>query len=116
MHLIDGFFGSGIDHGAYGNRYLYRNVNVTDVLVHAAGWRIENGHVGDVVTAKHRSDFTPTFVFDNVTVDSFTIRNAGNNGVIPGVYVLNGSGLSCDDIIYDNVVPGTKVILDGSEC
>ena len=116
LHLIDGFSGSGIDHGAYNNGYLYRNVNVTNVLVHAAGWRMENSHAGDVVTVKHRSDSTPTFVFENVTVDSFTIRNAGDNGVIPGFYVLNGSGLSCDDIIYDNAVPGTQVILDGKVC
>ncbi len=119
VHLIDGFEGAGIDHGAYGNRYLYRNVNVTNVLVHAAGWRIEDSHVGDVVTARHRSERSvadPTIVFDNVTVDSFTIRNAGNSGVIPGIYVLNGSGLSCADIIYDNVVPGTTVIIDGTVC
>jgi hypothetical protein len=116
LHVIDGFSGSGIDHGAYGNRYVYRNFDVTDVLIHAAGWRMESGHAGDVVTARHRSDVLPTVQFDNVTVDSFTINNASNDGNVPGHYVLNGSGLTCDDIIYREVVPGTTVILDGEEC
>ena len=115
-HVVDGFSGGGIDHGAYSNQYVYRNVNVSDVQVHAAGWTITNGSVGEVVAHRHRSTASPTVKFDNVKVGKFTIRNASNSGDVPGIYVFNGSGLSCDDIIYENVVPGTKVILDGSEC
>lgn len=115
-HVIDGFSGGGIDHGAYSNKYVYRNVNVPDVLIHAAGWRMENSHAGDVTAVKHRSASHPTVVFDNVSIDSFTVDNGTDSGEIPGVYILNGSGLTCDQIIYRSVVPGTSVILDGNEC
>jgi hypothetical protein len=115
-HVINGFRGSGIDHGAYNNSYVYRNVDVSDVLIHAAGWRIENGLVGDVVAAKHRSDDQPTVVFDNVSVSSFTVNNAADSGTVPGVYVLNGSDLTCGEIVYMSVVPGTRVVIDGNDC
>lgn len=115
-HIIDGFTGSGIDHGAYGNSYLYMNFDVDDVLIHAAGWQMKNGHAGDVVAVRHRSERLPTVEFDNVIVDSFTINNATDGGDVPGHYVLRGSGLTCAEIQYTQVVPGTRVILDGVEC
>ncbi len=114
-HIIDGFTGPGIDHGAYGNRYDYRNVTVGYVVVHAVGWSMSDSIAGDVLTRKHLSAGTITFT--NVAMTSFTVDNGGGtSAVAPATYVLNNVGLSCADIIYLRVIAGTKVIVDGVEC
>ena len=114
LHVVDGFSGDGIDHGAYNNRYLYRNFDVPYVNIHAGGWRMENGHIGELLAKRHRRNIPVRF--DNVTIDVFTINNGINHGDVAGTYILNGSGLTCNDIIYAQVVPGTQVIIDGSDC
>jgi hypothetical protein len=115
-HVIDGFSGGGVDHGAYANVYQYRNIDVPYLEVHAAGWKVVGGHIGSVITRKHRNAATPTVVFQDVKIDGFTVVNAEDGGDIPGWYVLNGTGLSCGDIQYQSVVSGTKVVIDGVEC
>jgi hypothetical protein len=116
MHPIDGFSGGTISHGAYNNRYIYSNFDVTEVIIHARGWRMENGQAGDVTALKHQNGTWPTATFDNVTIESFTVNNAENGGSNPGQYILNGSGLGCEDIVYANALPGTEVVLDGKKC
>lgn len=116
VHVIDGFSGGEIDHGAYSNAYHYKNVDVTLVIVHAAGWKMTDSNVDRIHAAKHRSDANPTVLFENVTVGVFTINNAADNGSIPGTYVFDGTNLTCGDIEYQSVVPGTRVIINGSEC
>lgn len=113
-HIVDGFTGGGIDHGAYKNRYVYKNIDVPYLEVHAAGWRVASGRIDIVFTRGHRSALVPTAVFENVTINRFVIQNG--NGELPGHYVLNNTGLGCDDIEYELVFPGTKVIIDGEEC
>jgi hypothetical protein len=113
-HVINGFTGGGIEHGAYVNNYEYRNVKVPYLYVHALGWKIVNSSVGDVTVFRHNVAGGPV-VFDNVKIKSFTIDNA-TNGTTPGTYELKNTGLSCGDIVYKSVVKGTKVIINGSEC
>lgn len=116
LHVIGGFTGGGIDHGAYDNHYEYANIDVPYVEIHAAGWAMRNGAIGTLVAMKHASESTPTVVITDVAVDRFVIQNADDGGEAPGEYVLNGSGLTCADIEYVNPVAGTRVILDGHEC
>lgn len=114
-HTINGFSGSGISHGAYLNRYEYRNVDVPYAVIHATGWKVVGGHIGTVTAARHRNEGV-TAVFTNVTIDRFVIANAGNGGDVPGHYVLTNTGITCDSIVYSSVVAGTKVVVNGAEC
>ncbi len=113
-HIIDGFVGPSIGHGAYGNDYDYRNVNVNRVVIHAVGWSMSDSTAGDVVSAKHQR--FGTVIFTNVTMTSFTVDNDHGSTRKPAIYILNNVGLTCGDIIYQSVVDGTEVILDGEAC
>jgi hypothetical protein len=113
-HIVDGFTGGGIDHGAYGNQYVYKNIDVPYFEVHAAGMRVASGRIDTVFTRGHRKASVPTAVFENVSISRFVVQNG--NGKFPGHYVLNNTGLRCDDIEYELVLPGTTVTIDGSEC
>ena len=113
LHIIDGFIGPGIFQGAYTNKYVYRNVVVGYVIVHAVGWSMSDSIAGDVVAQKHQR--FGTVVFNNVMMSSFTVDNNQGSGK-PATYVLNNVGLTCDDIIYLSVVDGSAVILDGEAC
>lgn len=115
-HVINGFTGSGIGHGAYLNNYEYRNIDVPYIEVHAAGWKVVGGHIGTVITLKHRNTSEYTALLQDVAIDSFVIRNAVDSGEIPGIYVLNNTGLTCSDIQYESVVPGTRVVINGTDC
>ena len=116
LHVIDGFTGGGISQGAYGNNYEYRNVTVPYLDIHAAGFRVFDSNVGVVTAFRHLSTDTPTVEMTNVQMSAFIIQNASNSGTIPGVYVLNNTNMTCGDVVYANVVPGTQVIIDGQEC
>jgi hypothetical protein len=84
-------------------------------VVHAVGWRVEGGRVGDVVAT--RSNFDGTVVFDDVTVDSLTIDNGANSGVQPVEYVFrNTKGISCSDVEWKRWTAGTQVVLNGVTC
>lgn len=112
-HVIDGFTGSGIEHGAYSNRYHYTNFSVPYFEVHASGVTLSNGTIGTVIADRHRNASDATATFTNVKIDRFIIDNAGFEA---GRYILNGTGLSCGDIEYQDVQPGTEVVIDGSTC
>jgi hypothetical protein len=115
LHVIDGFSGSDIDHGAYKNNYEYRNVNVASLRVHALGWRIRDSSVGDVTVVSHAVS-GGRVRFDNVSMTSFTVDNAENGGTVPGTYVLNGTNLKCGHIKYRSIVAGTRVVINNTEC
>lgn len=115
-HVIDGFRGGGIDHGAYANKYAYRNVDVPYVEIHAGGWTMTGGEV-DVVIAMPHSKVTPqnpTVTFTNTKIGKFVVDNADGDRF--GVYVLNGTGLTCSGVTYKSVKTGTKVVIDGKTC
>jgi hypothetical protein len=115
QHIVNGFSGDGIDHGAYLNRYDYRNLDVEFIEVHALGWSVTGGSTASVAVSKHNLDGGPV-TFSNIDIGSFVVNNAGDGGSTPGTYVLNGTGLACDDIVYHSVVPGTEVVIDGAQC
>ena len=115
LHIIDGFVGGGIDHGAYLNNYDCPNVDVPYLNVHALGWSISDSSVGDVRVSRHSLPGGPV-TFTNVHMTSFTISNVNASGQNPGTYILNDTNMSCADIVYKSVVPGTRVIIDGEEC
>lgn len=110
-HVIDGFTGGGIDHGAYVNSYHYRNVDVPYLEFHATGWSMANSHVGDVTAMNHATAGTVTF--KGVTFDSFTIKNGAKE---PAIYVIDDSNMTCDQVRWQSVSTGTKVIIDSVEC
>jgi hypothetical protein len=116
VHVVKGFTGGGIDHGAYGNRYKYVGIRVPYVEIHAAGWQMTIGSIGTLVAMKHVGDVKPTIVVTDVEVDRFIIRNADDNGQIAGEYLLDNTGLTCGEVEYANALPGTKVVIDGREC
>lgn len=117
-HLIDGYRGDRIDHGAYGNFYEYRDVDVVAVEIHAGGWTMTDSTVRELIAFRHQSstDIIEPVVFTNVAIDTFTINNANNGGDVKGHYVFHGSSLSCDDVVAASVVPGTIVEIDGERC
>ena len=49
-------------------------------------------------------------------MSSFTVDNNHGSNPKPVTYDLNNVGLTCGDIIYLSVVPGTKVITNGVTC
>jgi hypothetical protein len=110
-HVIEGFSGGGIDHGAYDNEYVYRNVDVPYTEIHSVGWFMEDSHAGDLIARDHVSSGTVTF--NNVTFDSFTVADGAKE---PATYLLNGTNISCGDIVYESVAPGSIVVIDGQEC
>lgn len=116
-HVINGFRGAAIDHGAYVNRYQFRNLDVNGVEVHALGASgdspiYDGGKLGQVTIKPHSLEGGPV-IFRNVTIGSFTIDNGGGK---PGTYKLNNTNLNCGSIKYKSVVAGTKVIVDGKTC
>ena len=113
-HVVEGFSGSGIDHGAYTNLYEYRNVQVPYMNVHAAGVSVIGGRIDTVFAKRHRNDRTPTAEFRDVSIGRFVIQNG--KGEVPGTYVLVNTGLTCEDIQVESIVSGTKVTVDGEEC
>jgi hypothetical protein len=115
-HIVNGFTGDdGIDHGAYRNRYEYRNVDVPYAEIHAVGWSVTGGRIGRVTAFKHNLSGDPVRFVD-VAIDSFIVNNAEDNGTTPATYVLSNTGLSCANVVYQSVVPGTKVVIEGNEC
>jgi hypothetical protein len=114
IHPIVGFTGGGIDHGAYKNTYLYRNVTVPYLNVHAVSWSMEDSRVGNAVMRRHTLAGDP-ITFTRVTFGSFTVAD-GYNGIHPATYILNGTNLSCSDIVWDNPHPDSRVFVDGGEC
>jgi hypothetical protein len=115
-HIVNGFSGDdGIDHGAYVNRYDYRNINVPYVEVHALGWSVTGGSIERVTIFKHNLAGNPV-TFSHVSIGSLTVNNGADGGSLPGTYVLDDTDLSCDEITYQSVVPGTRVVIDGSDC
>lgn len=117
VHLISNFTSNtGIEHGAYVNRYVYRNVNVPSLVGHALGWSVENSSVGQMVIVGHSLEGDP-ITFTGVDFDSLTIDNAsGVSSPKAGTYILTNTNLSCSDIVIKSKVPGTRIIVDGEDC
>lgn len=113
-HVVNGFTGGGIDHGAYKNNYLYDSVDVPYFEIHAQNFSIRNSKIGDVKALKHNAD--GKVVISNSQLKSFTISNASNSGKVPGHYEFVDTNLTCGDVVYDQVVPGTTVTINGKSC
>lgn len=114
-HIQDGFRGDPISHGAYGNDYRYFNVDVSGVIVHAVGWSIDGGSLGDVNVVRQQFDGTVTF--SNVDIGSLTFNNASNGGVAELDLILdNVTGISCADIDWQSRTSGSSVVLNGQTC
>lgn len=119
-HVVDGFTGDGIENGAYVNRYLFRNIDVDHIIAHNLGHSgfspvYEEGRVGSVLIPRHTLPGAP-IIFRNLAIGSFTIDNTHDGGTLPGTYILENTGLTCGDIDYQSVVPGTRVVVDGAVC
>lgn len=114
-HIINGFTGSGIDHGAYSNEYQYNNVKVDHLQIQALGWTINNSTIGDVTTHAHNDSAKgKTTTITNTQIKTFTIDNG--NGKAPGNYILNNTNLTCNDIKYTSTYPGTQITINGTTC
>jgi len=114
-HTINGFTGSGIDHGAYSNEYQYNNVKIDHLQIQALGWTINNSTVGDVTAQDHHDSAAgKTTTITNTQLKSFTIDN--QNGRTPGNYILNNTNITCNDIQYTSTYPGTKITINGTTC
>lgn len=115
LHIVDGFSGGGIDHGAYGNNYDYRNVDVPYVEVHAVGWVLSNSDVGEIILRPHR--FSGSVTFTNITSTGITVVDAPAGGTNqPITFNVDSSNLTCGDVDFANPHPDTRVLLDGVEC
>lgn len=114
-HIINGFGGDGIDHGAYVNRYDYRNVDVSFIEIHALGWSVTGGSADVVTVFRHTVPAGPV-VLKNISIGKFVVNNGNDSGNLAGTYQLTNTGMTCAKVVYQSVVPGTKVIIDGATC
>jgi hypothetical protein len=119
-HVIDGArtWANGVDlfHGAYDNDYLYRNVDFDTVEVHARGWTIQGGRASHIVANRNALDVVGAMIptrFIDVDVETFTIRNADNNGDKPTAFEFTRTGLTWANVFPVDVVKGTSVTIDG---
>ena len=114
-HVIDGFTGAGVEHGAYTNRYTYRRVEVSYLEIHAIGWEMFDSSVGDILVHKHVSDGEVRLT--NVQIDSIIMDDApSGSATAPISLIINGTNASCDDVIWVDAHPESKVIIDGRDC
>jgi hypothetical protein len=116
-HVIDGFRGyangrSDIEHGAYKNRYDYRNLTVETVQVHALNWTVTGGEIGAIEAKKHALQGS-SITFTGVAVGKLIIDNGSDGGDVPGHYVFTSTGLSFNDVTVNSAVPGTQVTING---
>lgn len=116
QHLIDGVrtWNNEIDlsHGAYSNDYLYRNVDLEMVEVHATGFTIDGGRASHIVAKRNPTGGSVTF--RNVQVETFDIQNANANGDTPVHYVFDDTGLSFANVTASDAVAGSTVTIDGT--
>jgi hypothetical protein len=114
-HVINGFTGNKIEHGAYVNHYKYNNITVDSIDVHALGWEINNSTIGDITTSAHNDSANgQTFRINNSQIRTFEIDNA--DGKAPGHYILTNTNLKCADIKQTSIYPGTKITINGNNC
>ena len=122
-HIIDGFVGvpsgsglrdvgGGIDHGAYANKYDYRNVDVPYVEVHAVGWKLSNSSVGEVYVNSHV--FAGKVDFFNVQLDVIRMQDAGGKQGVD--LIINGGNATCGVVLWENPHPDSRVIIDRVVC
>ena len=124
LRIIDGFVGKptgsgllgtggGISHGAYGNNFDYRNVDVPALEIYATGWKVSDSNVGDVYVTGHR--FPGTVEFTNVSLNSIRMNDGtwGNAGID---LVINGGNATCGDVKWEEPHPDSRVIIDGVVC
>lgn len=74
--------------------------------------RFEDSHLGEVRIHDHVLVGGP-IIMENVTVDSFTLADAGDE---PAEIRITGTNLNCGGIVYENAHPDTQVIIEGVEC
>lgn len=114
LHEVTGFTGDGISHGAYKNFYHYENVDVPEVVVHAAGWTMVDSHAGDVILRRHKADDPVEWA--NVTLSSLTVKDRGESGDVGIPFVVDGTNLACSEVEWVDPHPDTQVSLNGQEC
>ena len=123
IHIIDGFVGvpsgsglrgvgGGIDHGAYGNKYDYRNVDVPYIEIHAHNWKVSDSTVGKVYVERHVGAGTVTFT--NVLLDVIHMNDAAGNAGVD--LIINGGNATCGVVLWENPHPDSRVIIDGVAC
>jgi hypothetical protein len=91
-------------------------VDFDTVEVHARGWTIQGGRASDVVANRNALPATNPLIptrFIDVDVETFTIRNADNNGDEPTAFVFTNTGLTWANVFPEDVVAKTRVTIDG---
>lgn len=111
-HVIDGFTGGGIEHGAYGNNYDYRNVTVPFLIIHATQWKIRDSSVGVIEVRDHVA--AGDVALTNVSATR-VVMNDGH-GEVGARLVFNGTNLECSEVEWLNPHPDSRVIIDGQGC
>ena len=133
-HVVDGFTAyaiseAGVDHGAYGNDYTYRNLTLVDVehgvKIHADGAeqpiRFENLTVEGVYAVglpRHQNsiDHPPEIVGLAVNVDTVVgVFDAANNGQNPSALTITGlTGTWGGLVEWSDALTGGTVTIDGA--
>jgi hypothetical protein len=115
LHIIDGFSGGGIDHGAYGNNYDYRHVDVPYLEIHAVGWVMSDSEVGRIILRPHT--FAGSVTLTNTTGSVVEVRDAPSGTADePIILHVNGTNLTCGDVQWVSPHPDTMVFIDGVVC
>lgn len=114
-HLINGFTGGGVKHGAYKNAYEYRNLDVAHLIQAAVGASYHDSSLGHATMISGQcSESCGPVSFTNVTFDSFTVDDAGKpHGAR---YEVSGSNIQCSDVIFKSMHPDSNLYIDGERC
>lgn len=134
-HVVDHFItqGSGqagIEHGAYGNRYVYSDFTLREdrlgVLLHAAGATFRDAQISapvGVVFGKHRFD-SPETLFSRVAFQvsgkAVVFNETVNDGTVPSTSVfadctVNGRAMRPTDFDLSSAVKGSKVTVRNAD-
>jgi hypothetical protein len=114
-HVIQGFTGSGINHGAYGNHYEYRRVDVSRLEVHAQGWSVHDSSVGKIFVYPHV--IAGQVNLTNVRAESVVMEDAPAGDANQPITVnITSPNLSCESVIWLNPHPASSVAINGSTC
>jgi hypothetical protein len=119
VHLVTGFRTNGaINHGAYNNKYDYRNVTATAFEAHAIGWKMSDSSVGAVTFFEHAVPNPAGVVWVNVNVTSLHMFDSpdreGNDH--PTLLTVTGGNLTCSMIDWSGAHPSSRVVINGVAC
>jgi len=119
VHIVENFTTNGaINHGAYNNKYDYRNITATAFEAHALGWKMSNSSVGAFIVLEHAVPNPAGIILTNVNVTSFRMNDSPDreSNDMPTLVTATGGNLTCGMINWAGSHPSSRVVINGVTC